>query len=512
MSVKNNLLTPRSGQPLIAPTQDFLTASFLVTQKDVFFNRSEFTRLCSYFADAMEHIEIPVPSIIKPVELWTGKQVFTVLLKPSRKNQVIVNTEVLEKNYSGKSTFMCPKDGYVVFQNSELLCGNLCKTTMGSGSKSGLIYSLVRDNSVKAAADCMLRLSKFSARWLGNYGLSIGIGDVTPREKLKKEKALLLEAGNLECSKLIESYKDGTIELKPGCNAEQTLESNLNGKLSKIRDDAGKTLLAVLPRYNAPLIMAVCGSKGSNINLSQMIACVGQQTVNGTRMPNGFQDRSLPHFLKHSKHPDAKGFVSNSFFDGLTATEFFFHTMGGREGLVDTAVKTAETGYMQRRLMKAMEDLCAKYDYSVRTSTEHLIQFQYGDDGLDPMFMDNDEQPVSLKRVFTMIQARLHDRKARVLRGEQVKQLTEKAIKECRLKNISKKFLESLRKFLNEIAKETEEIREIIEQKEKKDVEKVLLNFTHITQAQFDLFIQTVWHKYEESMITPGEAVGAVAA
>ena len=93
-----------------------------------------------------------------------------------------------------------------------------------------------------------------------------------------------------------------------------------------------------------------------------------------------------------------------------------------------------------------------------------------------------------------------------------MKQLTEKAIKECRLKNISKKFLESLRKFLNEIAKETEEIREIIEQKEKKDVEKVLLNFTHITQAQFDLFIQTVWHKYEESMITPGEAVGAVAA
>lgn len=159
---------------------------------------------------------------------------------------------------------------------------------MGSGSKSGLIYSLVRDNSVGAAADCMLRVSKFSARWLSNYGLSIGIGDVTPREKLKKEKAILLENGNKDCDKIIQSYQDGTIELKPGCNAEQTLESNLNGKLSKIREDAGKTLLSVLPRHNAPLIMAVCGSKGSNINLSQMIACVGQQTVNGTRMPNGF--------------------------------------------------------------------------------------------------------------------------------------------------------------------------------------------------------------------------------
>ncbi len=119
--------------------------------------------------------------------------------------------------------------------------------------------------------------------------------------------------------------------------------------------------------------MAVSGSKGSNINLCQMIACVGQQVVNGERMPNGFFDRSLPHFESKSKYPAAKGFVSNSFFTGLTATEFFFHTMGGREGLVDTAVKTAETGYMQRRLMKALEDLVLKYDNTVRSSNETII-------------------------------------------------------------------------------------------------------------------------------------------
>ena len=119
--------------------------------------------------------------------------------------------------------------------------------------------------------------------------------------------------------------------------------------------------------------MAISGSKGSNINLCQMIACVGQQTVNGSRMPNGFQARSLPHFELESKYPAAKGFVQNSFYSGLTATEFFFHTMGGREGLVDTAVKTAETGYMQRRLMKALEDLVLKYDDTVRSSNETII-------------------------------------------------------------------------------------------------------------------------------------------
>ena len=124
------------------------------------------------------------------------------------------------------------------------------------------------------------------------------------------------------------------------------------------------------------------------------------------RMPDGFFDRTLPHFKPHSKSPAAKGFVENSFYSGLTATEFFFHTIGGREGLVDTAVKTADTGYMQRRFMKALEDLSIKYDQSARMSTEHIVQFTYGDDGLDPMFMDDNHQPVSFNRIYTIIKER----------------------------------------------------------------------------------------------------------
>ena len=120
-------------------------------------------------------------------------------------------------------------------------------------------------------------------------------------------------------------------------------------------------------------------------------------------MPDGFVDRSLPHFEPFSKYPAAKGFVQNSFFTGLSATEFFFHTMGGREGLVDTAVKTAETGYMQRRLMKALEDLVLKYDNTVRSSDETIIQFTYGDDGMDPLYMDEQKLPVSLGRLYTRI-------------------------------------------------------------------------------------------------------------
>jgi DNA-directed RNA polymerase III subunit RPC1 len=177
----------------------------------------------------------------------------------------------------------------------------------------------------------------------------------------------------------------------------------MNKILGEIREKAGNVLMKTLPKRNTPRIMATCGSKGSNLNLCQMISCVGPQVVNGARIPDGFGDRTLPHFQRHSKAPDAKGFVGNAFYDGLTAIEFFFHTISGREGLIDTAVKTANSGYMHRRLMKSMEDLVIKYDGTVRASGDEIIQFRYGDDGLDPMSMDDDKLPVSLGRLYTQV-------------------------------------------------------------------------------------------------------------
>lgn len=150
----------------------------------------------------------------------------------------------------------------------------------------------------------------------------------------------------------IEQYNKGQLELRPGCDMLQSLEEILNGILGRLRESAGQEAMKALPWSNTPRIMADCGSKGSPLNISQMISCVGQQAVGGDRIQNGFVNRTLPHFEYHSLTPAAKGFVANSFYTGLTATEFFFHAMGGREGLVDTAVKTAETGYMARRLMK----------------------------------------------------------------------------------------------------------------------------------------------------------------
>ncbi len=176
----------------------------------------------------------------------------------------------------------------------------------------------------------------------------------------------------IQAEEAIKKYDEGTLELRPGCDLLQSLEEILNGILGKLREAAGQEAMKALPWSNTPRIMAECGSKGSPLNISQMMACVGQQAVGGMRIQDGFVNRTLPHFTYHSLTPPAKGFVANSFYSGLTATEFIFHTMGGREGLVDTAVKTAETGYMARRLMKVCMILtlchrCVASDLSLLT-------------------------------------------------------------------------------------------------------------------------------------------------
>eukprot|EP00897_Mesotaenium_endlicherianum_P003119 jgi/Mesen1/2835/ME000174S02093 len=388
MGVANNLVTPKNGEILVAATQDFLTSAFLLTRKDTFYDRAQFALLCSYMGDALDPIDFPTPSILKPVELWTGKQVFSVLVRPNAATRVYVNLSLAERNYCKEGESMCRNDGWVYFRNSELISGQIGKATLGAGNKSGLFIVLMQDYSPHAAAICMNRLAKLSARFIGNHGFSIGIDDVQPSRRLESEKQKQVDKGYAACDEHIRAFRGGHLALQPGCDAAQTLEAEITGELNRIREEAGKVCLRELHWRNSPLIMSQCGSKGSPINISQMVACVGQQSVGGHRAPDGFLERSLPHFPRNDKAPQAKGFVANSFYSGLTPTEFFFHTMGGREGLVDTAVKTAETGYMSRRLMKALEDLSTQYDGTVRNSSGGIVQLVYGDDGMDPVHME----------------------------------------------------------------------------------------------------------------------------
>ncbi|ODQ78217.1 hypothetical protein BABINDRAFT_65579 [Babjeviella inositovora NRRL Y-12698] len=402
MGVKNNLLTPKSGEPIIAATQDFITGSYLISHKDTFFDRASLSQILSMMSDANTQFDIPPPAIIKPQFLWTGKQVFSLLIKPNRASNVVINLDAKNKTFvpplKGFPNEMSPNDGFVVIRGSQILSGVMDKSVLGDGKKHSVFYTILRDYGPDDAAMAMNRMAKMCARYLGNRGFSIGINDVTPGTELKKMKESMVEEAYAKCDELIGLYKQGKLETQPGCNEEQTLEAKIGGLLSKVREEVGEVCVRELAPSNAPLIMATCGSKGSTLNVSQMVAVVGQQIIAGSRVPDGFQDRSLPHFAKKSKTPQSKGFVRNSFYSGLTPPEFLFHAISGREGLVDTAVKTAETGYMSRRLMKSLEDLSSQYDATVRNSSNGIVQFKYGGDGLDPFDMEGDAKPVNFVR------------------------------------------------------------------------------------------------------------------
>ncbi|KAL6450160.1 RPC1 DNA-directed RNA polymerase III subunit RPC1 [Candida maltosa Xu316] len=556
MGVKNNLLTPKSGEPIIAATQDFITGSYLISHKDSFFDRASLVQLLSMMSDADIQFDIPPPAIFKPVMLWTGKQVFSLLIKPNKKSNVVINLDAKNKTFhppaKGLPSEMSPNDGFVIIRGSQILSGLMDKSTLGDGKKHSVFYTILRDYGPHEAAAAMNRMAKLCARYLGNRGFSIGINDVTPADQLKQKKELMVEQAYLKCDQLIDLYNRGKLETQPGCNEEQTLEAKIGGLLSKVREEAGEVCIRELDSLNAPLIMATCGSKGSTLNVSQMVAVVGQQIISGHRVPDGFQDRSLPHFTKNSKTPQSKGFVRNSFFSGLTPPEFLFHAISGREGLVDTAVKTAETGYMSRRLMKSLEDLSAQYDNTVRNSSNGIVQFTYGGDGLDPYDMEGDAKPVNFNRqwdhsfnltysvddngllpyeIESLVDSIIKPLEDKLIRYDNLGNVITEPEKAARIEYIDQSdaerdYYKSIREFFSKKSTKLATLREErglkafmrapLEDEIVSDEDPATVNAINqllkISSATVKKFLEQCLYKYSRARVEPGTAVGAIGA
>uniref|UniRef100_A0A1Q3FVX2 DNA-directed RNA polymerase subunit n=1 Tax=Culex tarsalis TaxID=7177 RepID=A0A1Q3FVX2_CULTA len=509
MGNKSNLVTPRNGELLIAATQDFITGGYLLTQKDQFLTREQVMQLAACMLsgpDANMEIDLPKPAIMKPRKLWTGKQIFSLILKPNRHSVVNANLSTKGRNYTACKD-MCVKDSWVVVRNSQVMCGAMDKGTMGSGTKNCIFYVILRDFGEEHAIRSMWRLARMASYFMMNHGFSFGIGDVTPSRKLLEEKQKLLENGYQRCDEYIAEMKKGTLQCQPGCTAEQTLEAVMLKELSSIRELAAKACFRELHPTNSALIMAQSGSKGSNINISQMIACVGQQAINGKRVPNGFEDRALPHFEKFSKIPAARGFVQNSFYSGLTPTEFFFHTMAGREGLVDTAVKTAETGYLQRRLVKCLEDLVVQYDGTVRNAIGEVVEFTYGADGLDPVFMEVKNKPVDIERQFMHVRNMFPCRGESPLRGAEILATGDRILQTAEFDGCRADFRKECLEFLKKFGERLHSI-----QSRYSSSSKVCLEVERTTPGQLEKFLMQVRDKYNKAITEPGTAVGALAA
>ena len=557
MGVKYNLCTPKNGEPIISAIQDFITAAYLLSSKEKFYDRKSFSNICMYMFDAEMQLDLPPPTILKPVMLWTGKQVFNVMMRPNKGTKVLVNLDAACREYrpvAGQPRDLDKNDGWLCVRNSEIMCGVMDKSTIGSGKKDSIFYVTLRDFGPDAAIASMSRLAKLCARWLATQGFSIGINDVYPGGNLLHLKKALVEKAYADCDALIVDFKEGRLAKASGCDEEQTLENNISGILNKIRQQAGDYCISELSRWNSPLLMATSGSKGSNINVSQMVAVVGQQIIGGKRVGDGFQDRSLPHFPKNARQPPSKGFVRNSFFSGLNPSEFLFHACSGREGLVDTAVKTAETGYMSRRLMKSLEDLSSQYDNTVRNSSSSIVQFQFGEDKLDPVDMEGKAKPVNFERTFKHAEAITWSNAERSLPPWEIRSLCSELLapERCKLNRTSpngkildyrdhspaavdehdsaRDFLDDVESFVNDLAErqtaarkkfglllgqsedDTESKASLVSNPQLKSAIDAIDRTTRLSRSALVEFVRTCLVKYKKAQVEPGHAVGAVGA
>ena len=290
--------------------------------------------------------------------------------------------------------------------NGKYIRGQIDKSIMGSGSK-GLIQSIFNDFNSKESSEFIDNIQSIVTEYMKLSAYSVGISDLISDDLTNQKIINILTEKKKEVQNLIDQLHLGVFENSTGKTNEIEFETKVNALLNKATSIAGNIGRKSLSNDNRFVIMVNAGSKGSTINIAQMISCLGQQNVDGKRIPYGFDDRTLPHFTKYDDSPEARGFVESSFIQGLTPEEVYFHAMGGRVGLIDTAVKTSQTGYIQRRLIKGNEDLKVAYDMTVRNNKNKIIQFRYGDDNIVPTKTENQKLPLtrmSLEEIYSHFQ------------------------------------------------------------------------------------------------------------
>ena len=359
-AVPHQILRPRDGLPVIGIVQDTLVGSYRITRDHVTVNRREFMNLMMW----NRRFDGSIPEPKGDDGKWTGRQVLSQLLPP-------IN---LEMNNSSKRK--------VVIRDGEILEGQFDKGIFSKASK-GIIHMTYKDYGSKETVDMIDALQNTMEQFLVYNGFSVGISDLIADASTKDEMNKKIKDTKSDVETLLLQIHQDLFDNNTGKSNQAEFEDKVFGTLNKATEDAGESGQRSLANENRMTAMVRAGSKGGPINIAQMIACVGQQNIEGKRIPNGFEDRTLPHFKKYDDGAEARGFIENSFIAGLTPTEFFFHAMSGREGLIDTAVKTADTGYVQRQLVKAMEDLVVHNDGTVRDANMNITQFHYGEDGIN---------------------------------------------------------------------------------------------------------------------------------
>jgi DNA-directed RNA polymerase II subunit RPB1 len=367
MMVPKNFVSPNKSAPCMGIVQDSLLGSYRLTDKDTFVDKY-FIQNVALWLDLWE---LPVPAILKPRPLWTGKQIFSLILP--------------EVNHPASPYDKPPfphNDKKIMIQRGQLLVGAITKGVVGAAPGS-LIHVIFNERGSDEVAKFINGVQRITTYFNYCFAFSVGVQDTVADASTLKEMNNVLHKTRQSVEKIGAAANNGKLTRKAGMSLLQSFEADVNSALNKCREEAAKKALSNVRRTNSFKVMIEAGSKGSDLNICQIAVFVGQQNVAGSRIPFGFRRRTLPHFMLDDYGETSRGMATRGYVEGLQPHEFYFHTMAGREGLIDTAVKTSDTGYLQRKLVKALEDVHAAYDGTVRNANQELIQLAYGEDGLD---------------------------------------------------------------------------------------------------------------------------------
>ncbi|KZX10469.1 DNA-directed RNA polymerase subunit A' [Methanobrevibacter curvatus] len=385
MRVQEHILSPRFGGPIIGAIHDHISGAYLLTR-----NGSTFTEEQAF--QIIRKAKLPIPKRKNPndnPELgtnWTGKELFSLLLPEKLnleyKGEICKNCQVCKERD-------CEFDSYVVIEDGELKYGALDEKAYGSFSGK-ILDKIVKDYGSDTAKEFLDRSTNMAISGIMKVGITTSTNDEEiPQEAQDRIQAHLDDAEE-NVDRHVKAYEEGELEALPGRSLEETLEMKIMQVLGEARDKSGEIAESYFAmETNHSVVMAKTGARASMLNLTQITACVGQQSVRGGRISRGYIERTLPHFRKNELGAKARGFVHSSYKSGLDPVEFFFHAMGGREGLVDTAIRTAQSGYMQRRLVNALQDLKVTENGLVQDNKGNVIQTMFGEDGVDPAKSDH---------------------------------------------------------------------------------------------------------------------------
>lgn len=415
-NVSNQYLVPKDGTPLSGLIQDYMVSGVRLTTRDKFFSKARYTQLVyTALPITQENIILLPPTIIKPKMLWSGKQVLsTVIINiiPSNKTRInlVSNTKINVKEWETETPrrwkcgteFENPitmSEAEVIIRHGELLCGVLDKMHYGA-TPYGLIHCIYELYGGICANKMLSAFGRLFQMYLQCDGFTLGVEDILITRKIDKKRKEIIsnsrkvgEAIQKSVVKLSDDTPMDEIQTKMeesywnNSKFRAQVDHKYKSTLDVYTNDINKVCLLTglfkkFPDNNLQL-MVQSGAKGSTVNTMQISCLLGQSELEGKRPPLMISGKSLSSFPAYDPTPRAGGFIDGRFMTGIKPQECFFHCMAGREGLIDTAVKTSRSGYLQRCLVKHLEGLIVGYDATVRDYDGSLIQFYYGEDGLD---------------------------------------------------------------------------------------------------------------------------------